>query len=404
MSALATKTPLAWLNLTHDRRRLVTSMAGVGFAVVLIFTELGFFNALLDSFVAPIQRLDDDPHPLLVMIHRDKDTLVDPRRFSRRWLVEAEANPDVDWARPVFIEANDSDWHDPQTDESRKIRVLASDSPEVLSILAGSVELATRLRSVGTGLLDVRSKPAFGVERFLAGTIAAKEPETVLARHPLRIVGTFDLGTDFANDGNVIVSMRTFDLLFPIRQVFKVDVPAADLGVIRLKDGTDERAVRDRLTKELKAEVIGVRILTPAEMIEREQSFWQEHTPVGPIFKLGVFLGFVVGVVICYQVLSSDIRDHLAEYATLKAIGYPNPYLVKVVCGQALWLGLLGFGPGVVVTHYLYSWLRTVTGLPMQLTLERLGWVLLLTLTMCLCSAYLAIRKLFKADPAELFR
>lgn len=132
MSALATRTPLAWLNLTHDRRRLATSMAGVGFAVVLIFTELGFLHALLDSFVAPVERLGNDPSPTLVMIQRDKDTLVDTQRFAQRWLVAVEANPDVVWARPLFFESNEAAWHNPLTEESRKIRVMASDSPSTL--------------------------------------------------------------------------------------------------------------------------------------------------------------------------------------------------------------------------------------------------------------------------------
>jgi putative ABC transport system permease protein len=108
-------------------------------------------------------------------------------------------------------------------------------------------------------------------------------------------------------------------------------------------------------------------------------------------------------MVICYQVLSSDIRDHLAEYATLKAIGYGNTYLVKVVCRQALWLALLGFIPATLFAAFVYSKLSAWTGLPMQMAPHTVGLVLLLTMVMCLSSAYLAIRKLFQADPAELF-
>ena len=147
-----------------------------------------------------------------------------------------------------------------------------------------------------------------------------------------------------------------------------------------------------------------LRILTVAEMIGQEQAFWQIHTPIGQIFWLGVILGFIVGMVICYQVLSSDIRDHLAEYATLKAIGYGNTYLVKVVCRQAVWLALLGFAPATLFAAFVYSKLSGWTGLPMQMAPHTVGLVLVLTLVMCLSSAYLAIRKLFQADPAELFR
>ena len=181
-------------------------------------------------------------------------------------------------------------------------------------------------------------------------------------------------------------------------------MPTVNLGVIRLVDRADPEAARDRLSKLLNAEAVGVRILTPGRMIGDEQAFWKEHTPVGWIFLLGVVLGFVVGVVICFQVLSSDIRDHLSEYATLKAIGYGNSYLVKVVVRQASLLAVLGFLPSVACADGLYAVLRWAVGLPMKLDGTTVLLVFGLTMLMCLSSAYLAIRKLFKADPAELFR
>ncbi len=173
--------------------------------------------------------------------------------------------------------------------------------------------------------------------------------------------------------------------------------------MIRLAAGIDAAAVRAGLERSRMADA-GLRFLTVEEMIGQEQAFWQYQTSIGQIFGLGVILGFVVGVVICYQVLSSDIRDHLAEYATLKAVGYGNTYLMKVVCRQAIWLALLGFAPGTLFAGAVYWMLRTQTGLPMQLAPWTVGLVLILTLVMCLISAYLAIRKLFEADPAELFR
>jgi putative ABC transport system permease protein len=394
-----TKTPVAWLNLVHDPRRLATSLAGVGFAVVLIFTELGFLNALLDSTVEPIRRVERDRHAHLLMVHHDKETLVDSYRFSRRWLVEAEACRDVvDRAEPVFFEVSLSSWRNPMTERSRNIRVISSDSADLLAILSGtSGGLITRLDRPGTYLFDVNSKAGFGYENLA-------ETEAVLARSTIRKVGTFELGTDFVNDGNLVVGLRTFDDLFPSRQAFELDVQTVDLGVIRLVEGADPEAARKRLADFLKADEVGIRILTPGRMIVEEQMFWKEHTPVGLIFLLGVVLGFVVGVVICFQVLSSDIRDHLSEYATLKAIGYGNSFLVKVVFRQAFWLSVLGFLPSVACANGLYWILRIAVGLPMRLTNQTVLLVFALTVLMCLISAYLAIRKLFKADPAELFR
>jgi putative ABC transport system permease protein len=404
MSGRIRKTPLAWSNLVHDPKRLAASLAGIGFAVVLIFTELGFLYALLESTVAPLERLRSaEPSRLLLVVHRDKETLIDSRRFARRWLIQAEARPEIQWACAVYLESNQSDWRNPTTGKSRKIRVLSSGSEELLATLARKDGVAERLWPVGTALFDIRSKPGFGFEKLPRNDVPPADRETWVARQPVRLVGTFDLGTDFVNDGNLLMGLRTFDALFPLRRTFDPDTPTVDIGVIRLARAEDAPLVRSQLQRSL-GPAGHLRVLTVDELIAREQAFWESHTPIGPIFSLGVVLGFVVGVVICYQVLSSGIRDHLPEYATLKALGYGNAYLVKLVFRQALWLALLGFVPGLVFAWGVYGTLGNQTGLPMQLTLDTIEWVLVLTLAMCSSSAYLAIRKLFEADPAGLFR
>src|SRR4051794_10149826 len=128
------------------------------------------------------------------------------------------------------------------------------------------------------------------------------------------------------------------------------------------------------------------------------------HTPVGTIFGFGMGMGFVVGVVICYQVLSSDIRAQLAEYATLKAIGYGDSFFRKVVLHEALFLSLLGFAPGFFLSLALYDGLAWGTGLLMNLTPGRAALILSLTVSMCVLSGLVAIRKLLSADPVELFK
>jgi putative ABC transport system permease protein len=114
-------------------------------------------------------------------------------------------------------------------------------------------------------------------------------------------------------------------------------------------------------------------------------------------------MGFVVGVVICYQILSADISDHLSEFATLKAIGYSNSYLTGVVLQEAVFLAVLGFVPGLVISYLLYGLLGQNTGLPLRLNVWRTGLVLVLAVAMCMCSALLAVRKVHQTDPAEVF-
>jgi putative ABC transport system permease protein len=144
-------------------------------------------------------------------------------------------------------------------------------------------------------------------------------------------------------------------------------------------------------------------VLTIDELMEREHRFWLDNTPIGFVFGLGMALSFIIGMVICYEILSSDVADHLAEYATLKAIGYPNRYLSAVVLRQALLMAATGFLPGVVISWVIYRWLGYLTSLPMWMTPGRVGFVLGLTVLMCAGSGLLALRKAQELDPAEVF-
>ena len=138
-------------------------------------------------------------------------------------------------------------------------------------------------------------------------------------------------------------------------------------------------------------------------MIERERNFWRHSTPIGYIFLVGTVIGFLVGMVICYQIINADIADHMPEFATLKAMGYRNRYFVGFVLMESVYLSLLSFVPGMLVSLGLYEALARSTGLLMILNVPRAASVLLLTLAMCIASGCLAMRKVLAADPAELF-
>ena len=114
-------------------------------------------------------------------------------------------------------------------------------------------------------------------------------------------------------------------------------------------------------------------------------------------------MGFVVGAIIVYQILFADVSEHLNEYATLRAIGYNNRFVVGIVLQQAVILAVLGFVPGVAVAHWLYGNAAEATSLPIYLTTDRAITVFLMTLAMCAMSALLAVRKVARLDPAEIF-
>lgn len=144
-------------------------------------------------------------------------------------------------------------------------------------------------------------------------------------------------------------------------------------------------------------------ILTNESFAQAEKAYWAKTTPIGFVFGLGVIVSFIVGIVIVYQIIYADIADHLPQYAMLKAIGYSDRYLIVVLIQEALLLAVLGYIPGFIVSLGLYQLAATATMLPIFMTIERGFTVFVLTVTMCLISAFTTIRKLNSADPADVF-
>ncbi|OBQ17676.1 MAG: ABC transporter, partial [Anabaena sp. WA113] len=211
----------------------------------------------------------------------------------------------------------------------------------------------------------------------------------------ITISGLFKLGASFAADGTLITSTNNFSQIFARQPTSSVSI-----GLVKIKPNYKTDQVVAQLKAYLKDDV---RVLTHAEFIEFENKFWSNNSPIGFIFNLGVSMGFVVGVIIVYQILSADVNAHLREYATFKAIGYPHSYLLTIVFEEALILAVLGFFPGVAVSLGLYYITRTATNLPMYMTIIRGIQVLFLTIIMCAISGTIATSKLQSADPADMF-
>ena len=125
--------------------------------------------------------------------------------------------------------------------------------------------------------------------------------------------------------------------------------------------------------------------------------------PLGLMFSGGVLLACVIGGVILYQIQSSEVMKYIREYATLKAIGYTNGFLVRVILQQAACYALFGFVPAAVAAYGLYALTRLRTNLPLFMTGQRLLFVLVLAVALCSVSGLLVSRKVRRADPAELY-
>jgi putative ABC transport system permease protein len=237
--------------------------------------------------------------------------------------------------------------------------------------------------------------PKENTKKLLAQIEQGKTVTTEIEKHTISINGLFKLGSSFGADGTLISSSQNFLRLFPRRQAGSIS-----LGLIYLEPGYDSKQVATALQSYLTNDV---KVLTREEFIKFEEDYWKRESPIGFIFGLGVSMGFIVGVIIVYQVLSTDVNAHMKEYATFKAMGYNNLYLLGVVFEEAIILAFLGFIPGAIVPLGLYHLTRNATNLPIYMTLARAFMVLLLTIAMCMISGAIATRKVQSADPADMF-
>jgi len=383
------RVPLAWRNLTENRWRLAASTAGAAFAVVLMLLQNGFRDALLDNMSSLIARMDGD----LFLTNRARYMISHPAPFPRRRLAQALDVEGVVSASPVYIDAERTKWRNPLTGISRRIRVVAfPPRDEVLDVEAVKAQRDQWDRPE-SALADDRSKSEL-YGRLMTGMFSE------LNGRRIQITGVFTLGTDFRSNGTLLLSEQNMLVYYPDRRGLSWGETKIDVGVLRLRPQASLMRVRRDLEAKLPEDVIA---LTKAEFVAKEQDFWENAAPLGVIFDIGVAMGFIVGLAICYQVLFSEISDRLPEFATLKAIGYSNAALLRIVVEEAIYLALLGFAVGLVVSLGLFRWLEDATGLDLSLKLPGATMILALTILMCVLAGILAARHLLSLDPAELY-
>ncbi|WP_009543806.1 ABC transporter permease DevC [Crocosphaera subtropica] len=382
------KTPLAWLQLTHEKTRLLVALAGITFADVLMFMQLGFRDALFDSSVKLHQSLDGD----IFMLNSKTDTLTGIRSFSQRRLYETLGVDQIETVTPVYIGV--STWKNPLARKTRNILNVGLNPDKNVIILPEVQEKISVTKQQDVVLYDRLSRKEFGPipELFESGETV----KTEVGNRQIRVGGLFSVGTSFGADGTIITSDVNFLRLFPDRKKGLIDI-----GVIKLKSEADLDKNLEFLRKNFNYEDIS--FYSKKEFIQHEKKFWRTRTAIGFIFTLGTIMGFIVGTVIVYQILYTDVADHLPEYATLKAMGYTDFYLLTVVFQEAIILGIIGFIPGVSFSMLLYYNAAKATGLPIMMVTSRAIMVLILTILMCCISGIIAVGKLRAADPADIF-
>jgi putative ABC transport system permease protein len=400
------RTPLSLLNLTSQPSRAIVSVMGVGFALLLIFMQLGFRGAVGNTAAIVYGKLKGQ----LVMRSPDYVHLYEPRWIDRDWMNMVAAHPDVDSVDPFFIVLQR--WQNPIRVEGCKaappdgsFRTVGMMAMELDRPVIGIEELRDKLhliQSPDTMLVDRATRAEYGPSNCKRFTDDDISKTAELAGETTRIVGTFQLGTGLATNGAVLIN----DLEFGKRA--RMDVRhRASLGLVSLKKGANPEEIRDNIVQWLQAKDaradLSLQILTMEEQRQWEKSRWLNETPIGMIFSMGVVLAFIIGSAIVYMVLATEVASRLPEYATLKAMGYSPWFLAMSVLKQAWLLALFGYIPALIASMILYEITVRMSGIPTFMTVPRSAGVFLLSFLMCTMSGLLAIRKLWKAEPASLF-
>ncbi|MEA5598540.1 ABC transporter permease DevC [Rivularia sp. UHCC 0363] len=381
------KTPIALRQLMKDKTRLGIAMAGIAFANILIFAQMGFQASLFNSSTAPHRSLNAD----LVVVNRHFESVYSVKNFSRRRLHQALGFEGVESVSPLYIGLGS--WKNPQNHRTQTILVFGTDPRTTAFKFPQINQNISELQKPDTVLFDQASLPAFGPIAALFEQHGSVETE--LNGIQIRVGGLFRLGASFAAYGNVITSDTTFLSLFPYTLISQIQV-----GLVKLKSNADIKQVSQNLEAGLPDDVM---IFTTSAFETAEKTYWQKSTPIGFIFGLGVIVSFIVGIMVVYQIMYSDVANHLPQYATLKAMGYRDRYLVGVLLQESLLLAVLGYIPGFTLTLGIYQLAAESTMLPIFMTPQRSIAVFLLTVIMCLISGTTAIRKLQSANPADIF-
>ncbi|OKH23802.1 ABC transporter [Hydrococcus rivularis NIES-593] len=377
---------LGWAQLAHQKVRSCVAMAGIAFADILIFTQLGFNASLFNGVTRVHEHLKGD----LFLQSNRAEFLADGQTFSRNQLYQANAVEGVKSASPFYYAYGK--WVNPWDKKIVNVAIMAFNPARPVMDLPEVNQQLEKLKLPDTVLFDSQSQPDFGP---VAETLAKGETVTTeLSDRRVKVDGIFALGSTLFTEGHIVTSDWNYLRLFGEDSIDKVSV-----GIINLEPGADLQTVQRAIDARLPDDV---KVMNREEFLQSEKAYWDKH-PAGVIFNFGVAMGFIVGVVIVYQVLYSDVNDHLAEYATLKAMGYSDRQLLAVVFQEGTILAVLGFVPGFASSIGIYSLLGSLTRIPIAMGGVVASQVFALTILMCLISAAIAMRKLQSADPADVF-
>lgn len=369
---------LAMRNLFHDRIRLAVTLVGILFSIVLVAVQLGLYVGASRMIVAMIDKANGQ---LWITAYGAK-SFEDSGFLEGQERYAALSTPGV--ARVVPLIAAFTQWRKP--DGGSQLCVLvgtdaADGGLAPWNVVAGDT---TSLSLPNAVAVDQTYLDFFGIDGMGATAEVQEQRVRVTAMtHGIRSFTTMPY---------------VFTTLNRARQLFGVSSEAATFFLVQLKEGANIDAVK----QELKRRLPDVEVLTKAELKSRSLDQWLFGTGAGVALIGGALLGMLVGTVIVAQTLYSSTKDHLNEFATLRALGSSSGYIHKVILTQAGLSAVLGYGLGMsialVIIYYSLN-----TALPIIMTPGLAAGLFALTVFMCAISAISAIMKVMKIDPAMVF-
>lgn len=386
---------LAYRNTVHDFSKTALSIVGIIAAIVLVFMQLGFRGAVITTSTSVYQGLDFD----LLLQSKEYLQLVDPGQIDRKWVQILESMPEVESA--VALNIGVGQWRRSSDGTSRAIMLLGVEPERSPFIKRSEAPNLSSLKLSTSILMDKATHKAFLPKDLPSFGPADIGMWSEINGEKFQIEDTFGLGTGLAVNGSGIVSANAFKSLFPHQPENRTS-----LILVKLKTGESaekelrEQQLIDRLGS---TDSLPFETRSRADVYHQETYRWLYQTPIGLIFTLGVLVSTVIGSVIVYMVLVSDVRKKLPEYATLGAIGYSGSFLAAVVLYQAILLSLFAFIPSLGIAQTLYWLTSQMASVPLEMNWEKVLFVFVLTVVMSSLSGLLAVTKLWKAEPASLF-
>jgi putative ABC transport system permease protein len=375
------RSALAWRILTYDKGRTVLAVVGVFMAILLVFVQLGFFIAVPQGGMLLYDRTRFD----LLIASTGYEYQVQPGEFPLSQLDRARTAPEVALAAPLYF--GSAKWRSGADGKAPDVFVIGLDPQDRIFTSEDLNRQLPILDQADTALVDSMTRSMFGP--LTTGRVVD------IAGDKVKIGGDYVLGTGFMGLGVILVSAQDFVRLFPFRKLGQVN-----LGLIQLKQGVDPDRAADSLRKLLGGDI---RIFTRPELEAHETAYWTTRTSVGLLFGSGLIVSFIVGVMVVYQILATQVSRQLPQFATLKAVGYGDRFLNGTVITMALLIVLAGFFPALVAALGIYEVIREETLLPVEMSGPRIAIVFAATLAMAAASALLSMSSLRRADPADLF-